>query len=128
MDVIRAAAQAFSHQMGAPGTSCELQARFLNNIATKLSQRRRKENSTALAKLTNVDRHSFLGQTEIDPTRASFLPLEPSQFIPQSLDQPIPEVFIFQQADLDPLFTDDCAWADILSSATFNTQNGVLLA
>lgn len=64
----------------------------------------------------------------MNSTRLPFLPLEVGQAMPQSLDQPLPEVFIFQHTDLDPLFTDDGAWADILSSAAFNTQNGVLLA
>ncbi|KAL7783256.1 Aldehyde/histidinol dehydrogenase [Trichoderma ceciliae] len=123
VDVIRAAAQAFSHQAAAPGTSCELQARFLNNIATKLSQRRRKETTTSLAKLSSVERHACLDQNEVDSARLSFVPLETSQLMPQSLEQPLPEMFIFQHTDLDPLFTDDCAWADILSSAAFNTQN-----
>ncbi|KAK4063666.1 transcriptional regulator family: Fungal Specific TF [Trichoderma harzianum] len=128
IDVIRTAAQAFSQQATAPGTSCELQARFLHNIATKLSQRRRTEQPTPIAKFPNSDRHSSLDQNEINSTRLPFLPLEVGQAMPQSLDQPLPEVFIFQHTDLDPLFTDDGAWADILSSAAFNTQNGVLLA
>ncbi|PKK52099.1 hypothetical protein CI102_1968 [Trichoderma harzianum] len=125
IDVIRTAAQAFSQQATAPGTSCELQARFLHNIATKLSQRRRTEQPTPIAKFSNSDRHSSLDQNDINSTRLPFLPLEVSQAMPQSLDQPLPEVFIFQHADLDPLFTDDGAWADILSSAAFNTQNVV---
>lgn len=128
MDVIRTAAQAFSHQVSAPGTSCELQARFLNNIATKLSQRKRKENTTTPAKYASLDSHTSLDQNDVDSARLSFLPLETSQLMPQSLEQPLPEVFIFQHTDLDPLFMDDCAWADILTSASFNTQNGVLLA
>lgn len=128
VDVIRTAAQAFSQQATAPGTSCELQARFLHNIAIKLSQRRRTEHPTPIAKFSNSDRHPSLDQTDMNPTRLPFLPLEVSQAMPQSLDQPLPEVFIFQHTDLDPLFTDDGAWADILSSAAFNTQNGVLLA
>ncbi|KAF3056756.1 Hypothetical protein CFAM422_012787 [Trichoderma lentiforme] len=128
IDVIRTAAQAFSQQATAPGTSCELQARFLHNIATKLSQRRRTEQPTPIAKFSNSDRNSALDQNDINSTRLPFLPLEVGQAMPQSLDQPLPEVFIFQHTDLDPLFTDDGAWADILSSAAFNTQNGVLLA
>jgi hypothetical protein len=75
-----------------------------------------------------MDKHARIDQNELDSTKLSFLPLENSHLMPQSLEQPIPEVFIFQHADIDPLFTDDCAWADILSSAAFNTQNGVILA
>jgi hypothetical protein len=48
--------------------------------------------------------------------------------MPQPLEQPLPDVFIFPHPDLDPLFMDDGAWADILASAAFNTQNGMLLA
>ncbi|PNP57349.1 hypothetical protein THARTR1_02346 [Trichoderma harzianum] len=128
VDVIRTAAQAFSQQATAPGTSCELQARFLHNIAIKLSQRRRTEHPTPIAKFSNSERHPSLDQNDMNSTRLPFLPLEVGQAMPQSLEQPLPEVFIFQHTDLDPLFTDDGAWADILSSAAFNTQNGVLLA
>ncbi|KAL6898502.1 hypothetical protein GGI43DRAFT_407831 [Trichoderma evansii] len=125
VDTIRAAAQAFSHPGATAGTSCELQARFLNNIATKLSQRRRNDAPT-LSNLSSMDNHA--STNELDSTRLSFLPLETGQFVPQSLEQPNPDVFIFHPADLDPFFTDDCAWADIMSSTAFNTQNNAILA
>ncbi|KAL9473227.1 hypothetical protein ACSS6W_007607 [Trichoderma asperelloides] len=127
VDTIRAAAQAFSQAGATAGTSCELQARFLNNIATKLSQRRRND-APALPNLSNMDNHASTNHNELDSTRFSFLPLETSQFVPQSLEQPNPDVFIFHPADLDPFFTDDCAWADIMSSTAFNTQNNAILA
>ncbi|KAK1243451.1 hypothetical protein MKX07_004079 [Trichoderma sp. CBMAI-0711] len=54
-----------------------------------------------------------------------FLPPEVNQAMPQPLEQPLPDAFIFPHPDLDPLFMDDGAWADILASAAFNTQNVV---
>ncbi|KAL6852084.1 hypothetical protein J3F83DRAFT_771692 [Trichoderma novae-zelandiae] len=128
VDVIRAAAQAFSHQMSPPGTSCELQSRFLYNIATKLSQRSRKENDATPTKLSGLNRHAPQNQNHAELVNLPFLPLEVNQVMPQPLEQPLPEVLIFQHTDLDPLFMEDGAWADILASAPFNTHNGVLLA
>lgn len=127
VDTIRAATQAFSHPGATAGTSCELQARFLNNIATKLSQRKRNDAPT-LPNLSSMDNHASTNQNELDSTRLSFLPLETGQFVPQPLEQPNPDVFIFHPADLDPFFTDDCAWADIMLSTAFNAQNNAILA
>ncbi|KAL7908429.1 Aldehyde/histidinol dehydrogenase [Trichoderma velutinum] len=121
VDVIRTAAQAFSQQATAPGTSCELQAGFLHNIAIKLSQRKRTENPTPITKFSNTDRHSSLDQNDINSTRLPFLPLEIGQAMPQSLDQPLPEVFIFQHTDLDPLFTDDEPYVRDLATAQLKT-------
>lgn len=126
VDTIRAAAQAFSHARATTGTSCQLQARFLNNIATKLSQRR--NGAPALPNISNMDNHANTNQDELDSARLSFLPLETSQFVPQSLEQSSPDVFIFHPADLDPFFTDNCAWADIMSSTAFNTSINAILA
>lgn len=128
ISVIRSAAQAFSHQASAPGTSCELQARFLHNIATKVAQRNRKENVATPTITSGLDRHASEDHDHSESSKLPFLPPEVNQAMPQPLEQPLPDVFIFPHPDLDPLFMDDGAWADILASAAFNTQNGMLLA
>ncbi|KAH0489779.1 hypothetical protein TgHK011_001277 [Trichoderma gracile] len=125
---IRAAAQAFSGQGSAPGSSCELQARFLHNVATKVAQRNKKENVETLTIASRLNQHATEDQDHAESSKLPFLPPEVNHFMPQPLEQPLPEVFIFQHADLDPLFMDDGAWADILASAAFNTQNSMLLA
>ncbi|PNP45457.1 hypothetical protein TGAMA5MH_02680 [Trichoderma gamsii] len=127
VDTIRATALAFSQTGAATGTSCELQSRFLNNIAIKLSQRKKKD-APPMPNLSNADNYPAANQNELDSTRLSFLPLATSQSVPQPFEQPNPDVFIFHPADLDPFFTDDCAWADIMSSTVFNTQNNAILA
>lgn len=127
VDTIRAAAQAFSNAGAAAGTSCELQAKFLNNIAIKLSQRKKK-NALTIPNLSNPDNYSTTTQSGLDSTRLSFLPLDASQSSPQAFEQPNSDLFIFHPADLDPFFTDDSAWADIMSSTGFNTQSNAILA
>lgn len=127
VDTIRAAAQAFSEAGAAAGTSCDLQSRFLNNIAIKLSQRKKKDPSP-IPNLPIADNYVAANQNELDSTRLSFLPLATSQSVPQPFEQPSSGAFMFHPADLDPFFTDDSAWADIMSSTVFITQNNAILA
>lgn len=78
--------------------------------------------------LPNADNYVAANQNELDSTRLSFLPLATSQSVPQPFEQPNSGAFIFHPADLDPFFTDDSAWADIMSSTVFITQNNAILA
>jgi hypothetical protein len=77
---------------------------------------------------SNTNNYAATDQNELDSTRPPFLPPATNQSMPQPFEQPNSDVFMFHPADLDPFFTDDNAWADIMSNTVFNTQNNVILA
>lgn len=109
IDAIRNASLAFSQQSAPPGSSCALQARFLNKITTNFVAKRRAE-SRENPRLTPV-------ATDGDPVQAP----EPDWFIFEGAET------IFQGASLDLQFANDETWANMFASAGFNTQEGVFL-
>jgi hypothetical protein len=121
IDGIRNAALVFSQQVASPGSSCGLQAGFLNKVTSKLIAKQRHGNhvnpgpSPVLASQDRRQNRDF-------STKAVQLPCEP--------DWPVlgGVTTVFQEGNLDLQFTDDETWESIFASAGFSTQDGVFLA
>ncbi|KND88623.1 Protein priB [Tolypocladium ophioglossoides CBS 100239] len=125
---MRTAARAFFSQAGPPGSSCALQAKFLNNIASKLSEKgkERRDRPADISVSDKVDVPTSYQNQQVS-TADSGLLIESDGITPQPSERATPEISALQQGNLDLLFADVDAWANMFSSAGFNTQDGVFL-
>ncbi|KAF7558428.1 hypothetical protein G7046_g5725 [Stylonectria norvegica] len=119
IDAIRNAARAFSQQAAPLGSSCALQAGFLNKIASNFVAERSPATQDAAADFiggasqdNSQDPSTKTTSLRYDFSRTMFEPADP----------------IFHQGNLDLQLADDETWANMFASAGFDTQDGVFLA
>ncbi|KAM0815287.1 putative Transcription factor domain-containing protein [Seiridium cardinale] len=126
--VISSAARVFSQQASPPGSSCTLQAKFLEKIISDYMERRREQRAQAprqhATNDANVPRPRSVSDTSKEPREArgynrGMVNLESIHSLANSGSH---------QARLDFSFAEDDTWADMFANAGFNIQEGVFFA
>ncbi|KAK6083574.1 fungal specific transcription factor domain-containing protein [Seiridium cupressi] len=126
--VISNAARVFSQQASPPGSSCTLQAKFLEKIVSDFVERRREQRAQATrqhaANDANVPRPRLVSDTSKESREArgynhGTVNLESIHSLANNGSH---------QARLDFSFAEDDTWADMFANAGFNIQEGVFFA
>lgn len=144
IETIRTAATAFSQQSAPPGSSCFLQARFLDKVVSNYDDIREQNSPRGVSATTRTDicYHSNLA-TPGTGTRETMT--APSALAEGSCDSiytqqqayeenSLPRTFITtaqsssavarSTARIDCILTDNDTWADVFANAGFNIQDG----
>lgn len=129
INALRAATCVFSQQAAPPGSSCTLQAKFLERIVLEfLNKRAEKARTSRNASPDNLGSSHGPSRDRGASPRAPRLPNDPSQLLLDTSDMDVPDTPGLQQIRADFLFTDDTFWADMFVSAGFSLQDGVFFS
>lgn len=108
INTLRAATCVFSQQAAPPGSSCTLQAKFLEIIVleflNKGSKKARNSGDASPDNLRSSPEHS---RDRGASPRAPRLPDDPGQLLLDTGDMDVPDTLALQQIRADFLFTDD---------------------
>ncbi|KAH7007476.1 hypothetical protein EDB80DRAFT_752060 [Ilyonectria destructans] len=129
ISALRAATCVFSQQAAPPGSSCALQAKFLERIVLEfLNKRTEKARTSGNASPDNLGSSHGPSRDRGASPRAPRLPDDLGQLLLDTGDMGVPDTPGLQQIRADFLFTDDTFWADMFVSAGFSLQDGVFFS